>query len=102
MIRMVTCTRMLYSEQFHNIPPAGRGDRWTDRSSQGDRILSGRKGHFLGELWSAGKDTTGFTEFLGAACPQGHLPLGGCGRETQERRAASADPEISLQAANLC
>lgn len=50
---------MLYSQQLHNIPPAGRGDRWTDRSSQGDRILSGRKGHFLGELWSAGKDTLG-------------------------------------------
>ena len=101
MVRMVTFTRMLYSLQFHIIPPAGRGDRWTDRSSQGDLTLSGRKGHFLGELWSAGKDTTGFTEFLGAACPRGHLPLRGCGRETQERRAASADPEISLQAANL-
>lgn len=102
MIRTVAFTRIKHSQQFHNIPPAGRGDRWTDRSSQGDLTLSGRKGHFLGELWSAGKDTTGFTEFLGAACPRGHLPLGGCGRETQERRAASADPEISLQAANLC
>lgn len=100
MVRTVTCTRMLYSQQLHNIPPAGRGDRWTDRSSQCDRILSGRKGHFLGELWSTGKDTTGFTEFLGAACPRGHLLLGGRGRETQERRAASADPEISPQAAN--
>lgn len=105
---MVTFTIMLYSQQFHNVMPAGRVDRWMDRNSQGDRILLRRTDHFPKESWLGGKDATCFTELV-AACPRGclarrecHLPGDTNGKERQANGAASANPEISLQAANLC